>query len=460
MSGPKKSQAQLRREEQERIRKKRQRELEIKKKQEAERLKRELEEKLRKEKITKCQNVLRSYVTKLGLLQKNLNKDIQSYSRNTSSNSTTAFDKANSVNKKVEQFLKLSTNVSNDINSLERSISEAKDIMNMFSGLNATLLNENKSNQVEYIKELNKKLNQLFNRTENFKCSSSDYNKQIAELEAQLYWGELVEKKVSQFISKDISTSLKNEITQKFADLGKTGSFSDIKLFYTNNIPKLENKVEADAKEQKELEERFGSIYSDYALLCEECRIEKLSFPITKESIVNMANEINKMNNYLQNKSEKEAIKKAIDEVMEELGYPVLATRYLSTQEGDCCQKILVQYAEDKAVDVTVTEDGQITMEIGIMDNYARAPTQSETTDLCTAMNNFCDDYKLLEQKLEEKGLVFSDKNFLPPTAAYAEIIDVSEYGLEVEYSEDENISNEVESNNVQTQVNYMQEDL
>ena len=73
-------------------------------------------------------------------------------------------------------------------------------------------------------------------------------------------------------------------------------------------------------------------------------------------------------------------------------------------------------------------------------------------------MQQFCNDYRIIEQKLEEKGLIFSDRNFLPPTAAYAEIINVSEYGLEVEFSEEEKIGGG-ESAQIQNQ-KYMQEEM
>lgn len=461
MSGPKKSRAQLRREEQERIRRQREQELARKKKLEEERLKKEIEEKLRKEKLDSCKSILKNYIDKLKILKSTLSNEIQIISAsNINNSSTSSYKKALSVKDKTETFLLSVENLKEDIKTLEQSISDAKNIMNLYSGLNASLKNENIANQREYIQQLNIKLNQLFNRTENVEINIGDYNRTIAELEAQLYWGELVERKISDFITMDISPNFVDYIKQQFNDLGKSHSFSDIKLFYTNKIPKIEKKIAEEIEEKKTIQENYYSIYSEYALLCEECGIEKNIYSITKNSILDMANRINKMNDYLQNKSEKEAIKKAIDEVMEELGYPVLATKYISTDDGENCKKLLVQYSNDKAVDITITANGQITMEIGIMDNVSRTPTPFETSNLCNDMQNFCHDYKIIEQKLEEKGIEFSDKNFLPPTAAYAEIIDVSEYGLELEFSQDENLLRENENCTNKQQTNYMQEDL
>ena len=240
--------------------------------------------------------------------------------------------------------------------------------------------------------------------------------------------------------------------------LANAKDFMTVKLFVTNQIPKIEKKIADEKQKRKELSDVFNSLYSDYVLLCEECGLEKSLYSISEDSVRAMAKDIKKMNCYLQSKSEKEAIKKAIDEVMEELGYPVLATKYLSSKDGENCKKLLLQYADDKAVDVTITDNGQITMEIGIMDNEDRVPTPDEAAGLCSDMQQFCNDYRIIEQKLEEKGLIFSDRNFLPPTAAYAEIINVSEYGLEVEFSEEEKIGGG-ESAQIQNQ-KYMQEEM
>ena len=462
MSGPKKSKAQLRREEQERIRKERERQLALKKKREEERLRRELEEKLRKERIARCKNILNNYVVKIEALKKNLNIELQNYSRGnpvqSDSASNATYNKALSIKNKTEKYSESVKHIGDDVTVLEKNISEAKDILDMYTGLEASLKNESISNQKEYATQLNNKLNQLFNCSGELFLNSNDYRKLIPDLEARLYWGKIADKKLSEFVNQDISTELLETIRSQFESLAKATDFMAVKLFVTNQIPKIENKVAAEIQKRKEMSDVFNSLYSDYVLLCEECGIEKSLYSISEDSIKAMAKEINKMNSYLQAKSEKEAIKKAIDEVMEELGYPVLATKYLSGEDGENCKKLLVQYADDKAVDVTITDNGQITMEIGIMDNEDRVPTPDEAAGLCSDMQQFCNDYRIIEQKLEEKGLIFSDRNFLPPTAAYAEIINVSEYGLEVEFSEEEKIGGG-ESAQIQNQ-KYMQEEM
>ena len=462
MSGPKKSKAQLRREEQERIRKERERQLALKKKMEEERLRKELEEKIRKERITKCRNILNNYVFKIETLQKNLNNELRNYSIvnqvQSDNASNTTYNKALTIKVKTEKFSASVKHISDDEAVLEKNISDAKDILDLYSGLEISLKNESISNQKDYATQLNYKLNQLFNCSGEWLLSSNDYRKLIPDLEARLYWGRIADKKLSELVNQDISTELLESIKSQFESLANAKDFMTVKLFVTNQIPKIEKKIADEKQKRKELSDVFNSLYSDYVLLCEECGLEKSLYSISEASVRAMAKDIEKMNCYLQSKSEKEAIKKAIDEVMEELGYPVLATKYLSSKDGENCKKLLLQYADDKAVDVTITDNGQITMEIGIMDNEDRVPTPDEAAGLCSDMQQFCNDYRVIEQKLEEKGLIFSDRNFLPPTAAYAEIINVSEYGLEVEFSEEEKIGGG-ESAQIQNQ-KYMQEEM
>lgn len=461
MSGPKTSRVQLRREEQERIRQERERQLALKKKREEERLKKEREEKIRKQRISKCKTILNSNILKIETLQKNLNVELQNYSvanQVLSDNATnTSYKKALSIKDMAEKFCTSVKHVGDDISVLEKNISRAKEILDMYFGLEISLKNESISNQKEYVLQLSNKLKQLFNSNEII-FNDNDYQNLIPDLEARLYWGKIADKKLSEIINQDISAVLLESIRNQFESLSKATDFMSVKLFVTNYIPKIEKEVASEIQKRKERSEVFNTLYSDYMLLCEECGIEKTLYSVSEESVRAMSIDIKKMNCYLQNKIEQETIKKAIDEVMEELGYPVLATKYLSAEDGENCKKLLVQYADDKAIDVTITGNGQITMEIGIMDNDARIPTTEEAEALCNDMKQFCNDYRFIEKKLEEKGLVFSDKDFLPPTAAYAEIINVSEYGLEIEFFDAENNES---SEFVQTQnQKYMQEEM
>ena len=216
MSGPKKSKAQLRREEQERIRKERERQLALKKKREEERLRRELEEKLRKERIARCRNILNNYVVKIEALKKNLNIELQNYSRGnpvqSDSASNATYNKALSIKNKTEKYSESVKHIGDDVTVLEKNISEAKDILDMYTGLEASLKNESISNQKEYATQLNNKLNQLFNCSGELFLNSNDYRKLIPDLEARLYWGKIADKKLSEFVNQDISTELLESI--------------------------------------------------------------------------------------------------------------------------------------------------------------------------------------------------------------------------------------------------------
>ena len=260
MSGPKTSRVQLRREEQERIRQERERQLALKKKREEERLKKEREEKIRKQRISKCKTILNSNILKIETLQKNLNVELQNYSvanQVLSDNATnTSYKKALSIKDMAEKFCTSVKHVGDDISVLEKNISRAKEILDMYFGLEISLKNESISNQKEYVLQLSNKLKQLFNSNEII-FNDNDYQNLIPDLEARLYWGKIADKKLSEIINQDISAVLLESIRNQFESLSKATDFMSVKLFVTNYIPKIEKEVALEIQKRKELSEVF-----------------------------------------------------------------------------------------------------------------------------------------------------------------------------------------------------------
>lgn len=439
MSGPKKSAAQLRREEKERIRKQRQLELERKKKEQAERLRREAAERLRKENILKCRSGISDNAVKIERMLKDVRATMQKAVFSKSRSDHGAYDNAESLIKKADAFLTRVNSLPNQLPELETILEESRKLKNSFHGLNQQVADENKTNLNQYLTSLTMNLNSLFiDNSIVYQYRSDEKTQIVADMEARIYWMDRISKWYNDYLrDKDISAELKQRIDDSINNLKQADSFMDFKLFYTNKISKIENKIVLDIEERKNLNERFNAVYADYALICEECGVEKIQCDVSNESIELMLTETEKMNEYLQNRSERERIRKIIDETMSELGYPVLANKGCVDQNGEYYRKLLFQYRDDKAMNMTITDDGQIAVEIGIMDNCSRSPSNAEAAALCDEMKNFCNDYKIIEQKLMEKGIEFTDRDFLPPSVAYAEIINVGDYGLEIQIAED-----------------------
>ena len=129
--------------------------------------------------------------------------------------------------------------------------------------------------------------------------------------------------------------------------------------------------------------------------------------------------------------SKQEYIRTALSEVMREMGYDVLGEREVTKTNGKHFENELYKYGKDTAVNVTYADNGQITLELGKLDSEDRIPTINETNYLENAMVGFCTNFKTIENRLLEKGVVLENRIVLtPPSAQYAQIINVDDYDI------------------------------
>ena len=438
MSGPKKSKAQLRAEERARIRERERLERERKKREEQARLKAEAEARIKKEALKKAWAGLNKVKHELELNSKlcrnALNSSLKKMKVNASKIEKISEQIKNSQ-EKSEKIINKINNKSDDVIYINNCTNELIAVNASLYGMDSVIEKESSKSNKEHIAALLTKLSAKGVKTEPQENASNEVA-YISGLEAQLYWNEKIINRINSINNSALNDSTAKKIEQKIEELHKNKTKAEeYKRFYTDDLPKLEKEVKKLQDESDRLEKEYKDLYTDYILLCEECGIELQNFSIDPKGISDLKIQIQNMELYNLKQKEIARIKEIVNEVMEELGYPVISSAVISNEESKLCNKILLQYEDDKGVDVTITDDGQLVMEIGLMDNIDRSPSEKEKIKLCKDMEDFCDSYKLIEEKLIEKGITFSDKNFMPPTAAYAEIINVSKYGVEIEYS-------------------------
>ncbi|MGN1119849.1 MAG: hypothetical protein ACI4Q4_05785, partial [Oscillospiraceae bacterium] len=86
--------------------------------------------------------------------------------------------------------------------------------------------------------------------------------------------------------------------------------------------------------------------------------------------------------------------------------------------------------SEGTAVNITYSDNGNITMELGGVATKDRMPDAAETERLTEDMRSFCGQYREFERRLAEKGVVSNHILMLPPEPAYAQVINVSDYDM------------------------------
>ena len=129
---------------------------------------------------------------------------------------------------------------------------------------------------------------------------------------------------------------------------------------------------------------------------------------------------------------EQEYIASCLDEVMVEMGYDLLGNRTVVKKNGRRFKNELYSFGNNDAVlNVTYSDDGKISMEVGNADKSDRVPTSYEAEKLVDEMKEFCSDFAKIENKLQEKGVLLKTRiSHLPPTADNAQVINISDYDI------------------------------
>jgi len=204
------------------------------------------------------------------------------------------------------------------------------------------------------------------------------------------------------------------------------------------NVDYLENyyaiTVTSFAKECKKyaaLKEDFNEKYDRYVFLCTEVGIEPDKYECTVDNIKLLTDEIERLERIEQEGISQEYINAELEDAMEQMGYDLIGKREQVKKSGKRVKHNLFRFGEGTGIDLTYSDNGQITMELGGFDTVDRDPDQNETTELIQEMEKFCGEYAALERILENRGISRKNISLMPPSADFAQIFNTVEYDLE-----------------------------
>lgn len=221
------------------------------------------------------------------------------------------------------------------------------------------------------------------------------------------------------------------ELIEQLSDISDT---EHLKNFNALSIRPLIKSCNSYMAEYEQYHTEFEELYSEYNALCELYYYVPQEYVCSADAVAKLKDEIDRIKSIAAEDEEQAYISNCIDEVMEEMGYSVLGSREVTKKNGRHFRNELYTYGEGTAVNVTYSSDGKIAMELGGIDTTDRLPDNDETKVLCDAMEDFCTDFKEIEKRLLQKGIVLADRiSLLPPSADYAQIINTSDYKLEQE---------------------------
>lgn len=225
---------------------------------------------------------------------------------------------------------------------------------------------------------------------------------------------------------------ISNELRAKFIVLKEKAAEIDsidfIENYYAMSIIPFLKECQAYNSLFLEYGARFEELCAEYEVLVGELGVPKKQFSFSLESIEELEKEIQDMQKIIQRKEEQEYISECVDKAMQEMGYKVIGNREVVRKDGRRFTNELYLFDKGTAVNVTYSDEGQITMELGGLDDQDRIPSEAECQSLAQDMVSFCDDYLKIEEKLRAMGIVSHRVSILPPEAQFAQIINTSDY--------------------------------
>lgn len=314
-----------------------------------------------------------------------------------------------------------------------------------------TSVSKENSEDLEFLQEENRnlealsgKMNELKSRgDESLRKISAEYQKELSEVIvsgfdfsfANLESGTKVREnqfflRIADALKRIDGMELTPELKEKFQVLRKRADEIKSVDFLENFCSMQIYPFVKECEFYREHADEFEELLSHYAFMASEAGETAGYFAFSADSISGLKEEIARLHQKIMYQKEQEYIGKAVDEAMTEMGYELIGERSVTKKNGKKFRNGLYTLEEGTAVNVTFSDSGQISMELGALDTEDRMPAEAEASELADDMRAFCADYAALEKKLSQKGIITKRISVLPASADYAQIFNTSDYTL------------------------------
>lgn len=231
--------------------------------------------------------------------------------------------------------------------------------------------------------------------------------------------------------SLNISSDLQKEGIAILKRAQEITDDSFIDNYYAMTVLPYIKRCKAYEEQIKEYGEEFDELVSKHRYYSECLGMPVISFTFSMDSLNSLRHEVAELESLSAKIEEQQYISESLDQVMRDMGYNVVGSREVVKKSGRKFRNELYHFSEGSVVNVTYTANGQISMELGGVDNCDREPSEEESSVLCDEMVEFCDEFPEIERRLKEKGVVLMNRiSMLPPAEEYAQIINVSDFNM------------------------------
>ncbi len=239
-----------------------------------------------------------------------------------------------------------------------------------------------------------------------------------------------IESELDKISGIEISTELENKYKILIEKAEQIKSVDFLENFHSLTVVPFVKECLEYEKIEKSIGEDYRALRLRYESLAKDMGEELQDIPMSEGAISALLDKISALEAIELQKNEESYICQCIDDAMREMNYSVVGSREVTKKNGKHFKNVLYKFDEGTAVNVTYSNDGQISMELGGVDTEDRDPTEAESRSLEEDMRSFCDDFYHLERKLKERGIEPKHISHLPPEAQFAQIINVSDYDM------------------------------
>ena len=313
-------------------------------------------------------------------------------------------------------------NESDSVELLEQAVREAQQAFDDLSKLRGKLDGLISKNKQQLHKDIMNSLDSV---------ADVDFSKIQSPAERQLEQRkDEIANNLSNLLSPIHNDELHDSIEKALKHLDEIDNPDFLSNFNAMTVAPLEKKC----REYTALRQQIGDEYDDlmirYTVLCKEKIIIPQNIAFERGAVEKLDSLITELEKAADSADEQSYISRCIDEVMEDMGYKLVGNRSVTKKSGRHFRNELYSFSEGTAVNVTYSDNGNITMELGGVDTKDRMPDTLETERLTEDMGSFCGQYREFERRLAEKGVVSNHISLLPPEPVYAQVINVSDYDM------------------------------
>lgn len=263
------------------------------------------------------------------------------------------------------------------------------------------------------------------------KASGADFSRiKTPEEERLEQLKQALSDRLSAIPAAFLSEELRNDIAAARERLEQIDSEDFLRNFSAMTVVSLEKRCMNYSRLRESEGEEYDLLLARYHALCEDRGCSPEEVPFEQGAVWRLNALVAEAEAALAQEEEQAYISRSIDEVMEDMGYRLVGNRSVVKKNGRRFRNELYSIGEGTAVNVTYSSNGNITMEIGGIDDTDRFPDAEETERLTEDMRDFCGQFREFERRLAEKGILSEHISLLPPEPEYAQIINISDYSM------------------------------